>query len=479
MNRLEKLACKLVDGEITENEVRELETLTRPPEGRDAFLRLIEVEAHLQSAGQNSVADQVVDLLRAERRQRIEDGVMKTIAASWPDESASQRCQASSPDGQMLSYRVRVSLASAAALAMVIVFATWLRSVQQHLPTIAQLEVYDSSVVVTRTTANAKQTIIDATQTIPLKDGQTIETSRANDSAEILYADGTRIELLSKTKVTLSSTENDAKQLIVAAGRIQADVARQPEGRPLQIVTPTARLEVLGTTLGVDVEIDSTQLEVASGLVAITRNVDDQRVNVSEGHFVRATDSSKDAFAATPFPAMPEIWTEDFRDGLPPGWSGRMIEAESGMGVQAVLAQRDQQSNFSITTQNAWQRGEHALFQVHDDSILNIRLRQSKFARITVMLAARAYPPEQGRFGANLFYTQKRWNEDLAAGQWKTIAIPLHAAGWHIRKRTKEGGAPDLNGLAAYLIHITTMEQDTDLTVDRMWVTRGPEEQAQ
>lgn len=95
------------------------------------------------------------------------------------------------------------------------------------------------------------------------------------------------------------------------------------------------------------------------------------------------------------------------------------------------------------------------------------------------MVGTRAFPPEKGQFGANLFYTKKEWNENLAAGQWKSIAIPLRDVGWHISRRVKQGGAPDLNGLAAYLIQITTMERDVGLTVDRMWVTRGSQEQTQ
>ena len=479
MKRIEELTLKLVDGEITDDEAMELGELTQSSDGRDLFLRLMEVESHLLSAGRSTCADRVTDALRLQRCQSIEDGVMSAVVIGGLDETSELAGRAEPAVATKLGYRAVRGFALVAVLAIMVAIAVWPRSDERLLPILVELVASESSVVVSDEASHTIQTLTDANQSIPLRAGQSVETPCSMDFAELLYPDGTRIELLGNTKVTLSSTENDAKKLTVVAGTIQADVTPQAAGRPLQIVTSTATLEVLGTTLGVEVHTDSTQLEVASGLVAITRNVDDQRVDVSEGHFVRATGSTKDAFEAAPFPAVPSDWTADLSSGLPEGWSGKVVETGVGFGVLASAANEARQRNFSITTQNAWQLGEHALFQVHDDSVLHIRFQQSKFARITVMVGARVFPPEKRQFGANLFYTKKEWSENLAADQWKTIAIPLREVGWHIRRRAKQGGAPDLNGLAAYLIQVTTMERDVGLIVDRMWVTRGPQEQTQ
>ena len=88
------------------------------------------------------------------------------------------------------------------------------------------------------------------------------------------------------------------------------------------------------------------------------------------------------------------------------------------------------------------------------------------------MIGSRAYPPGPNRFGGNLFYTKKAWNEDLEPVTWRTVSIPLSDVGWHVKRRKKRGGAPDLDGLAAYLIQFTTMDRDVGLTIDRIWVTR-------
>ncbi len=479
MNRLEELTLKLVDGEITDDEARELVELTRSTGGRESFFRLMEVESYLLSAGRKSAADRLVGTLQLQRSQRIEDNVMSAVLVGDVDEINEPSEHEKNGFTTNRSYRGLLTFSAVALLAMIVAFAVWPRSEGQPSPILAELISSELSVVVSDESSNVVQPSAGGNQSIPLRSGQSVETSRSMDSAEIVYADGTRIELLGNTKVTLSLAKNDAKHLTVVSGMVQADVARQPVSRPLQIVTSTATLEVLGTSLGVEVDDESTQLEVSSGLVAITRNVDDQRVDVSGGHFVKATDSTKDAFEAAPFPVIPSSWKADFESGVPAGWLGKAVQTESGFGVQAATTNEGQKANFAITTQNAWQLGEHALFQLHDDSVLHIRFQQSEFARLTVMLGTRVFPPEKGLSGANLFYTKKDWSEGLSAGHWKTISIPLDDVGWHIRERVKHGGAPDLNGLAAYLVHVSTMQRDTGLVVDRMWVTRGSQEQMQ
>lgn len=478
MNRMEELVLKFVDGELPDDEARELNGLIQSVNNSDSFLRLLEIEAILQSSSYGSVADQVVESLRLERRQRIEDGVMSVVAGSL-DENQAGKTNLSRyhwlKTHVVGSYRHLAFVAGITALAMIVAFSVRSGLVEPRsdsAPTIAELIAHESSVEVHDVASGTMQTTNDADPSMPLFIGQSVETLRSMDSAEIVYADGTRIELLGPTKAILQAGDNGAKRLTVVSGVIQADVAPQPADRPFKIVTNTATLEVLGTTLGVEVAEASTQLEVTSGVVAMTRRSDGRRVDVSDGQFVRATVSSTDTFAAAPFPKLPDTWSSTFGDGLPTDWSAKLIATANGFAMQATPAGR----NFGITTQNAWQQGEHALFQVHDDSVLHFRFRQSEFARITVMIGARAYPPEKGRFGANLFYTRKAWNEDLDANTWKTVSVPLRDVDWHIRKRVKQGGAPGLRGLAAYLVHVTTMQRDTGLTIDRIWVTREEEQ---
>ncbi len=475
MKRLDELTFKFLDGAIGEAEVQELEELTGTDAGRSEFLKLIKLESHLQSFGRESVASDVVQRLQEQRCQRVEDGVIRAVG----ELSAQVRPNANQL-GLGNASRIATVMIGIAALAACLVFVMLQFAGGDGADgAIAQLNAHGSSIKIFGADGVAKPHS-GLSEPLRLSQGETVETTQSIESAEIVYADGTTIEVLGQTKVRLSESSNGSKQVTVLSGLIQADVAPQPEDHPLKIVTSTAMLEVLGTTLGVEVRDSLTQLEVATGLVAMTRTVDGKRVEVEAGQFATATNSAELPLRNRPFPELPSVWSEDFEAGVPKGWwAGELAETDEGLGVQAAVANQGQPSNFAITTQNAWQQGEHALFQVHDDTVLHIRLQQSEFARITVMVAARAFPPQSGRFGANLFYTKKAWNENLPEGHWTTISIPLADVGWHTRRRTKQSGAPDLNELAAYLIHVTTMDRDAGLIIDRMWVTRGPKELAQ
>jgi len=89
------------------------------------------------------------------------------------------------------------------------------------------------------------------------------------------------------------------------------------------------------------------------------------------------------------------------------------------------------------------------------------------------MVVTRALPPGEARVGGNFFYTRKAWNQDLQAGQWKTISVPLSEVDWYVRRRKRQTDKPSLKGLAAYMIQVSTDDADIGLTVDRFWVTRG------
>ncbi len=350
MNRLEELALKLIDGELAGHEARELNELAKSHDNREILVRLLEIEAHLQSSGYGSVAKQVIESLRLERRQRIEDGVMSVV--SGHREVEKQQSSTSFPGGrrtveiagtrmirrrpgravlQTTSQRFRRLAvgASVAALVAIGVLAFRSSSVERNShsasATIAKLIALDSSVVVRNEVYGEVQTKQETQKSLSLLAGQSVEVLHSMDNAEIVYADGTRVDLLGQSKVILHSRDDGAKRLTVVSGMIQADVAPQPTGRPFEIVTETATLEVLGTTLGVEVAEASTQLEVTSGVVAMIRTSDGRRVDVSSGQFVRATVSSEDTFWAAPFPKLLDTWSSGFDVGMPAGWNGKLI----------------------------------------------------------------------------------------------------------------------------------------------------------
>lgn len=471
MTRVDALSLKLLDDSIDEAELRALAELTQETEGRRVLLQMMELESHLQASGRSSIADRVLVQIQQERCMRVEEGVMRAVSES--ETSVRARPVVA---GNRTTSRFALMFAGVAALAACILFVVVAvdRS-ENELSAIAQLNQHGSTVRILD--ADGKRRPVRSTdQPLALRPNETIETSHFSDAAEIVYPDGTKLELLGETRVRIAATTGGSKQITVLSGVVQADVARQPAGLPLRIVTKTATLEVLGTTLGVEVRDASTQLGVGTGRVAMIRKADGQRVEVEAGQFATATEATNEPLQSYPFPKLPSEWEEDFEVGLPAGWrTGDLIEFEDVKAVQAVRPAKSNNGHFVITSHNAWQEGAHALCRVKEGSVLHLRIRQRAFARITIMIGARSYPPAGGRIGSNLFYTRKAWNEALPADTWKTISVPLKDIAWQMKQGEKVNGPPDLTGLAAYLIHISTMEQDAGLTVDRMWITDDTE----
>lgn len=307
----------------------------------------------------------------------------------------------------------------------------------------------------------------------PLQVGRVVVTEDSDDSAEIVYPDGTYVEILGSSKVVVEQDADGRKRLRVVEGAIQADVAPQPAGRAMMISTPTATLEVLGTSFGVGARQDSTQLDVASGRVSMTRKSDGQRIEVAAGQFAKASKSADESLSPMPLPKLPDTWSEDFANGLPSGWhAGKLISNERGNAVRAAPDDQGKENNVAVTTHNAWREGQHALAQLHSDSVLNVRFRQDAPAPLRIMLVTRAYPREDGRFGKNFFYENDSWTADLPSGPWRTISIPLSEASYTKKRGNIESGPEPVDGLAVFMLQVTTLEQDVGLTVDRIWISR-------
>lgn len=140
-----------------------------------------------------------------------------------------------------------------------------------------------------------------------------------NAEAKIRYIDeATTIELEERTGIKVLE-EKDAKRIDLVAGAIECDVQKQPEDKHMVIVTPHARVEVLGTrfTLAVvsgqlpatsgkkdeghgikkekkeispairnpQLAIGMTRLEVKEGTVKLTRTFDKKSTEVPAGYY--------------------------------------------------------------------------------------------------------------------------------------------------------------------------------------------------
>ena len=113
--------------------------------------------------------------------------------------------------------------------------------------------------------------------------GGVIETLSDDASVVLAFNDNTQITLIGNSKAAISEKDQQ-KKIYFDAGNLAAQVKKQPPGRPLTIDTPTAFLEVLGTTFDVETVETATVLKVTKGTVRITRRADGQTIDVAAGY---------------------------------------------------------------------------------------------------------------------------------------------------------------------------------------------------
>ncbi|MBN1675948.1 MAG: FecR domain-containing protein [Kiritimatiellae bacterium] len=103
-----------------------------------------------------------------------------------------------------------------------------------------------------------------------LRPGDRIETG-ADGRATLQFAgEATVLDLDGTSRITFDG-DREGKAFTVAQGRVRAQVARQPAGRPLVLSSSLALAIVRGTTLEFRVSPDMTRLDVSDGRVEFRR----------------------------------------------------------------------------------------------------------------------------------------------------------------------------------------------------------------
>lgn len=456
MQRIDQLVFRALDGDAGPQELRTLSRLIEDGGAETAF-GWLELESHLRAGAANSVSDRVVAKLDQERRSRIEEAVVVELEAATVGHARQRR-------------RRLTAIAAVAVSTLLLGTIAWSSLQRSADAPFASLIAQSASVQVRGSGQHAR--VVNPEEPFPLRGGETVFTHGTGDAAEIRYQDGTRIELLGAATLTIQSGPGVAKQLELVRGAVHANVAPQPAGYPLRVNTSTAALEVIGTTLGVEASEAATQLDVSSGVVALTRRADGNRIEVAAGQYARATPSSTDRLQPVSLPPLERQWDQDFEAGLPTGWWAGKLQSVADRRV--VLAWPDfhgTEHNFAVTTQNAWREGEHALFALAQQSVLHVRFKQQSFAPLRIMLVTRSYPRIRGRFGTNLYYEDRSWNQKLLPDQWKTISVPLARVSYHGRRNRFRQDDLAIEGLAAYQVQVSTLEENVGLQIDRLWVT--------
>jgi hypothetical protein len=302
-----------------------------------------------------------------------------------------------------------------------------------------------------------------ATDGMPVRCGEAVLTKGADSHVSIRLDDGTVIMLAGDTRVAFPLEDRD--RLNVEYGNVTATVQPRPAGHPLVVCTREARLEVLGTRLSVACGDRRTRVDVLEGDIRVTRLSDQRSVLLTEGQ--SAEISPRTDLRPAPIAAVPDIWSLDFNDGLPPGWhTGQLIFDDLPEGSRAVArtaaVEENGQRRYQLRSHNAWSKG---LFTLHDDSWIHVRYRLEKPGTFLVYVVCR-----QHDFGQPVCTVLTPGNlHQPAAQRWHTLTLPLK----EFRRARAQDFVPLHGQLVAFCLVFDSPEHNPGLTVDRLWVTRG------
>lgn len=295
--------------------------------------------------------------------------------------------------------------------------------------------------------------------------GEMVTSSGTDGSTLLTFHDGTRLVLAGDTSLTVSEDKARGKHVEVHTGSVAASVEKQPVGIPMILVTPQARVEVLGTEFSLDTSPDATGLGVTEGRVRVVRLSDGESVEVEEDRFVVAGGDRE--FRAQPRPSIPEELEIRFENGLPPGWLyGSHLQAAAELPARVGTERRSGQPqgvHHQIFTQNPWIEGMSGLFEIHEDTQLNIRYRMADPGYLQVFIGTRLADRPAS---LTVNFLAHDLGKKLEPNEWNTLTIPV-AELEAVRSSARADGR-----LAIFLL-FDTLADDRGLEIEQISVTRS------
>ncbi|MEQ2008831.1 MAG: FecR domain-containing protein [Limisphaerales bacterium] len=251
------------------------------------------------------------------------------------------------------------------------------------------------------------------------------EAAGDGSMAQLRFVDGTRLILGGTTQIAVSDTGHKRVQL--RSGVLGADVRPQPPGHPLEIVTSTARLEVVGTKFSVRAEGDVTVLNVETGRVLLHRLRDGRAVEVGENESALVSLGIEELRPTLPR-AQPTTWRHSFTAPPPPYWSGEWLPATADTPARAKAILRVYRNLLDgapavrhCVVALSDSRGM-SLSKLTPASVLRARVRTTAPGTIWVFITVlHANGVFAGNFETNLPLSPKAGS----VNQWQSISIPV------------------------------------------------------
>lgn len=369
------------------------------------------------------------DVLRADAaaRRRYRQVMALHAGLKWDYVAAARDAQA--PENKSTRVPIRWWAPWLGALAASVLLAVTLVLWPSHHGAIVLLTTSSLSNGSLTWNDGSTQRVLDANQGVPA--GRLV-LEGDGAIAVLRFADGTALTLTGDTELAVD--EQGGKHLDLRRGTLSAEVTAQPAGKPLEITTATARLQVLGTVLTVGSSAEITTLAVEQGRVRLERLADQQTVEVGAGQQAHVTFDTAKKLTVSTRPTVPNTWQVDFAKRPPAHWSGTWaapVDASVGLfSAVPYVAGRDPVGKPFIhhgVRVTAEQGTTRAFVRLHADSRLTMRfrlMRADSRAQVKVMLCLMR---DGAAFGGTFFATIDPQTLPADADGWRTTVLAMSA----------------------------------------------------
>jgi hypothetical protein len=164
----------------------------------------------------------------------------------------------------------------------------------------------------------------------------------------------------------------------------------------------------------------------------------------------------------------PASWSEDFASEKAEGWVGQWT-TNGAPGAKGALTSITLTNSYGvfhqIRTPERWDKG---LFKIEDDTHLHFIYRVETARWFDIFFVTRARAPAEPEVVLHIFRNSQLWSEP---GRWRSATVPLS-----LFKRKVDGrfaDVPPVAGEAPAQLFFSAEENGLQLTIDRIWVTRG------
>jgi hypothetical protein len=163
------------------------------------------------------------------------------------------------------------------------------------------------------------------------------------------------------------------------------------------------------------------------------------------------------------------IWVSDFESTNTEGWVGRWttndLPAPSRGALSSVTVTNAYGVFHEIRAPERWDTGH---FTIHEDSHLHFVYRVETPAWFDIFFSTRPLDPRERGSVLHIFRAPRLWSE---TGRWRQATVPLSLFKRKIDERF--ANVPPVPGEAPVNFFFSAAENGLQLTIDRIWVTRG------